>query len=154
MLAKKKWRPFANEKQSGQILEGLMWRRKPTDSRLPGWGVTERRPQRPRLPALPSRGAHHSRADRNAVRDLPPEGTSLVLFSTWERGCQRESGKRSGLSTKIHTGSSLRTFSFPNAGLVRSLPAFQGLSGYTASEGSWSGASWLAAPSSSACSHL
>src|SRR6516165_209252 len=33
---------------------------------------------------------HHSRvADRIAVRDLPPKGTSLLLFSTWKCECQR-----------------------------------------------------------------
>jgi len=30
---------------------------KTRDSRLPGWGVTGQCPQRPRLPALPSRDA-------------------------------------------------------------------------------------------------
>jgi len=35
----------------------------------------------------------HSRvADRVAVRDLPPKGTSSLLFSTWDRECQRQSG--------------------------------------------------------------
>ena len=35
----------------------------------------------------------HSRVacDRIAVRDLPPKGTSFVLFSTWESRCQRQS---------------------------------------------------------------